>query len=179
MTKIDWTDGVEVELKDMLDARERRVLRREDALAHYRQPTISFSVVMPGPIKQCSLTEVIAKEAEKALRDKLDQIGWDYSVLRARSDNTGPESLYAVACGARDLKRAMVELEEDHALGRLWDLDVHGADGKGLSRRDLELPPRRCLICNDAAHACSRSRRHALDEIRAVMEKTVRSFLKK
>ena len=35
-----WTDGPEVALKDMLLARERRVRRREDGLAHYRMPTI-------------------------------------------------------------------------------------------------------------------------------------------
>nr|WP_321982349.1 citrate lyase holo-[acyl-carrier protein] synthase [uncultured Cohaesibacter sp.] len=174
-----WTDGPEVALKDMLLARERRVRRREDGLAHYRMPTITFSVVMPGPVKLCPMSELLAKEAERAVHEKLSAKGWENHMLWSQNASTGPEALFAVASEADQLKKAMVELEESHPLGRLWDLDVHGADGRAVSRRDIGMTPRRCLICDQPAHACARSRTHEIGDIIRAMEERMRSYLEK
>ena len=173
-----WTEGPEVELKDMLLAREQRVQRREDGLAHYRMPMITFSVVMPGPVKLCPMSELIAEEADRAVCERLSALGWESHLLWSHNAPSGPEALFAVACEADLLKKAMVELEESHPLGRLWDLDVHGADGQAISRRDIGLAPRRCLICDQPAHACARSRRHEIKDIMRAMEERIRRFVK-
>ncbi|WP_321449498.1 citrate lyase holo-[acyl-carrier protein] synthase [uncultured Cohaesibacter sp.] len=174
-----WTDGAEVALKDMLQARERRVRRREDGLAHYRMPTITFSVVMPGPVKLCPMSELLAKKAECAMREQLSAKGWESYMLWSQNADTGPEALFAVGCEAEKLKMAMVELEESHPLGRLWDLDVHGADGRAVSRRDIGMAPRQCLLCDQPAHACARSRAHEMGDIIRAMEERIRSYLEK
>ncbi|WP_319410708.1 citrate lyase holo-[acyl-carrier protein] synthase [uncultured Cohaesibacter sp.] len=176
MTDSRWSEGQEVSLGQMLAAREMRVKRRQEALDHYCQPTITLSVVMPGAVKLSAMTRAIAAAANSAISLKLRDAGWDYRQLWSAEEISGPEALYAVACPPDQLKRAMVELEEGHKLGRLWDLDVHACDGKGISRKDLDLPPRSCLVCAEPAHACARSRTHQLAEILTVMEDTVRSF---
>jgi holo-ACP synthase len=88
---------------------------------------------------------------------------------------TGAEALYVVNAKAEVLKAALVELESRHALGRLWDLDVIGSDGL-LSRSQLGIAPRRCLICQQPAHACARSQQHNLAELSAKIEEMVDDF---
>ena len=101
-----WTEGPEVELKDMLLAREQRVQRREDGLAHYRMPMITFSVVMPGSVKLCPMSELIAKEADQAVRERLSALGWESHLLWSHNATAGPEALFAVACEADLLKKS-------------------------------------------------------------------------
>ncbi|WP_319495697.1 citrate lyase holo-[acyl-carrier protein] synthase [uncultured Cohaesibacter sp.] len=168
-----WLVGDEVALPAMLAAREARVRRREDGLAHYRQPTLTLSVVMPGPVKLCPLTSLLFEEALKAVPQAFAARGIAFEKLWSGSPATGPEALFSVDTDGEDLKRAMVALEETHPLGRLWDLDVHGSDSRSISRRDLGLAPRRCLICEEAAHACARSRRHGLEDVWATMVRFV------
>ena len=173
MTEWPWLEGPEIGVKDMLLARDRRVQRREEVLARSRLPTLTLTVVMPGPIKMCPMSQTIASEANRLVRERFSSLGWVFHPLWDIEAPTGPEALYGVDCEADALKRAMVELEENHALGRMWDLDVHGSDGKAIARRNLGLAPRQCLLCDEPAHACARSRRHGVGEILAHIQHMV------
>ena len=79
-------------------------------------------------------------------------------------EETGPEWMAAVVASAPDLKLKLCELEDQEPLGRLWDLDVIVADGP-LSRSVFGIPPRKCLICDEEAHTCARSRAHSMAEL--------------
>jgi len=87
---------------------------------------------------------------------------------------TGPEALYVIEADAGLLKSASVELEEQHPLGRLWDLDVIAPGPRTLSRKDFGYSARRCLACERPAFECGRSRRHPLHELWTTIEKIVR-----
>jgi Phosphoribosyl-dephospho-CoA transferase (holo-ACP synthetase) len=71
----------------------------------------------------------------------------------------------------------MITLEQQHPLGRLFDLDVLQADGRSLSRREFDLPPRRCLICDELAAACGRSRRHSSEELQVRIHQILHTYL--
>jgi len=60
-----------------------------------------------------------------------------------------------------------VHLEAEHPLGRLADADILAADGSVLSRADMGLPPRTCLVCSEPAVLCRRLGRHAPGEVSA------------
>jgi holo-ACP synthase/triphosphoribosyl-dephospho-CoA synthase len=74
---------------------------------------------------------------------------------------TGNEALWAVDAQASDLKEWMRVIEEEHPLGRLFDIDVLDERGAKLSREGH----RQCLICGGDVHACARSRAHSADEL--------------
>ena len=79
---------------------------------------------------------------------------------------------------AHAAKRQAVTLEDRHPLGRLFDLDVcsqAGPDGLlvPLSREDLGLPPRRCLLCGEPARYCMRAHTHTQEELMAQIERMV------
>lgn len=160
-------DGTPSGLSEILAAREARVARREVALSRQGLSTLTLCIVLPGAIKLCPAAIQLTEVAQAVIPRYLAAEGWRFKRVFAEDLSTGPEALFAVEADAHTLKSAMVALEEVHPLGRLWDLDVHRADGTALSRRDIGLQKRRCLICEQPAHACTRSRAHPLEDLLA------------
>ena len=70
---------------------------------------------------------------------------WPVLFQEAAWHPTGPEALYAVDTSGIALKMRLVELENTHPLGRVWDFDPIIARHGGLSRQDLGYLARRCL----------------------------------
>jgi len=74
------------------------------------------------------------------------------------------------------IKRTMLQIEEQHPLGRLWDVDVIDPTGSSVSRQRLNLPARLCLLCDQAAHACARSGAHALHDLQCAVEDKINAY---
>lgn len=170
----DRRAGPAVTLAAILDARERRVATRNAGFARLPDaPIVTLSVVMPGPVKDCDLSRRTASAARAALDRLFATHGWTTTEIAVETGPTGPEALISVAADPVALKRALAAVEETHPLGRLWDLDVTAPDGRAVSRRDLGLAPRRCLVCDSPAHACARSRAHPLEALLAAVEERI------
>lgn len=167
---MSFTEGTPITLQDMLAAREARVARRQRALARFNWPSVTLSLVTPGAIKLSPASMDVAQAAEAALQARFTELGWACETTFSEPLLTGPEAIIAVNTDAHALKTETVALEETHRLGRLWDLDVHAADGTDLSRRDVGLQKRRCLLCDQPAHACTRAQAHSLEELLTAMQ---------
>ncbi len=166
-------DGAAASLDAILAAREERVARRAAALAaRPGYAAISLTPVMPGPVKDCILSRLVQAAALVELDRAVADRGWDCELVYRETPVTGPEALLLAAAPPEAVKRAAMELEDRHPLGRLWDIDV-----APLSRRDLGLPPRRCLVCGEPAHACARSRAHGVADLVAAIERRVGSWV--
>lgn len=163
-------------LEDILAAREQRVKRQRDALAQWKLPLISVTLVIPGPQKNSEMARIIMKEAIKDINSVCNRQGWTIISFDEISPITGPEALYVVNADARPLKQALAEQEEVHQLGRLWDLDVIDRNGVAISRSELGMEQRKCLVCNEPGHVCARSAAHALPEIMHVIEEKVKAY---
>jgi holo-ACP synthase len=159
-----------VDLGTVLAAREQRVARRLDVFLTRRRSVVSLTIVMPGPIKDCAAARGLRDAALETLSGLFAARGWVAEIVHVENGPAGPEALVSVDVDARNLKRAMIALEDDHPLGRLWDLDVVDRIIGGISRRNLGQRPRRCLICGEPAHACARSRSHATPDLLAAMK---------
>ena len=168
--------GTPVTLEQMLTARDQRAERQQTALADFGLPIASLGAVMPGPIKDNAQSRIILSAAIESLDALFAQKRWPVRYFVPIFAATGPEALYVVDTDARDLKRALVDLEDSHPLGRLWDLDVISPTQGILSRRAFGLPPRRCLVCGAEAHACARSQKHALPQLFDVIEQKVAAY---
>lgn len=149
----------EVTLAQILDARERRAAKQQELLQKYGKPLICFTMNIPGPVK-------VSPEIEAAFR-----IG-DHSLRRFQllhqedtSAQTGFEKFYVAQNDPQSIKRACTVIEDTAPYGRLYDMDVLTPEGKKISREELGLPRRKCLICEKDAAVCGRSRAHSVQEL--------------
>lgn len=154
----------------MLTCRELRQARQKEWLARYSATLISVTIVAPGPIKDSKLTRQIFNLACSALQQLSDHENWRPLAAETFDLPTGAEALIALAIPAEAVKRKVVELEQNHPVGRLWDIDVIDSAGRILSRTDSGMPTRRCLVCNEDARICGRSRAHSFEALTKAME---------
>lgn len=160
--------GPSVELPQMLDARERRSYAISDLAAHVGEggAVVSITLAIPGPVKTSPALRALFQHFYQAVHEALAScsLGEERLTLDAA---TGPEAQFAVSKDALSTKRLLVPLEEEDKLGRLVDLDVlsGGLSPEGVSRTELGLPQRRCLICDKPSKECGRARAHSVAEM--------------
>ncbi|AKV55906.1 2'-(5''-triphosphoribosyl)-3'-dephospho-CoA:apo- citrate lyase [Bifidobacterium actinocoloniiforme DSM 22766] len=167
-------DGPQVDLGQMLAARDAGVAKERELLrAHPGSVLIHMSMRIPGPVKTGARVEAVFDQAEAFLaRSQADRL------LDERVNHlpTGPVAYMVVRGDLKSLKTEMLTFENEHDLCDLLDVDVMELEHDGLvqlSRRDLGLGPRACLICGGDAKVCSRSRRHGLERVLQVVEAIV------
>lgn len=149
---------MEVSLQDILSAREARVEKQKQLLAEFQKPLLCFTMNIPGPEKYNEDISVGFYVGHRLISDAL---GNRIVYKELHRENTGCEGYYIVDLTATELKQLAVELEETPSIGRLFDMDVLDIDGKKLSRET----PRKCLLCDNDAAVCARSRAHRLDAL--------------
>ena len=151
----------EISLREVLDARERRAWKQQELLRQFQRPVLSFTMNIPGPVKDSSLIRRGFDAGLRRLDAALDQAGF---VLLSREETlepTGCELLCAVEAEAAELKRICLAIEEHCPLGRLFDMDVIGSDGQKLARQE----ERCCLVCGAKGRGCASRRVHSLAEL--------------
>ena len=161
-TDLPAAEGKAVALDAVLAARDARVARQQALLAQ-GGVLLSLTLVAPGAVKRSPLLDAIFAAALDALRPHMG----DARVRQEAVDDGGHHALYLLDGDAHDWKKRVIALENRSPLARLWDIDIIGGDGNPVSRRDLGLPPRRCLLCDDDAKTCARERRHSINELQA------------
>ncbi|MEA4920554.1 MAG: citrate lyase holo-[acyl-carrier protein] synthase [Clostridiaceae bacterium] len=165
-------DGREISLEELLESRDNRRAFQQDLLERYKSPVISFMVNMPGPIKSSSLSRLIHGEGMKALENAFMGRLLHEEV---RELDTGFEGYMVLAGDPCEIKRTTCDIEDNHPIGRLMDIDVHTAAGQ-IGRRQLGLDDRRCLICDRPAPECARSRQHSVEELLAKIEHMAKDY---
>lgn len=158
-------DGPAVALPQMLDAREARakIIAEKAALVGESGSVVSITLAIPGPIK----TSPVLRYVFQYFYDKTHALLAESIVGEERitiNAPTGPEAQFAVSMSAGEVKRLLVAFEEEGKLGRLVDLDVlcGGANPVGISRTELGLAQRKCLICDKPSKECGRARAHTV-----------------
>ena len=154
--------GADAELPDMLNARERRVWM---LLSEFPGVLVSFTLNIPGPVKVLPLVPEAFAFALSEIVSALDTAKIPVLKRSLILDKTGPEAFLCVDADALAVKRLLVPLEDASDLGRLYDIDIIGRDGKKISRSDIGQPDRTCLLCGRPARECSRSRAHSVAEL--------------
>lgn len=156
-----------VNMLELLKAREERAARQSRFLSSYKGALLSYSMNIPGPVKDSPLIRLAFHEGRRRLLVRLRPAAEELSF-----DAAGPALLWAVDMDAAELKAISEEIEERDQLGRLFDMDVLDPAGEKLSRST----PRKCLLCGEDARLCARSRRHGLDAVTGETERRLLDF---
>ena len=78
-----------------------------------------------------------------------------------------------------EAKKRACEIEEQHELGRLLDIDVLDEQGVPLSRELVGRDARRCLICDGDARCCMRSHAHTLEELQTRINEMIDAYVQR
>lgn len=152
----------EVTLNEMLEARENRVRVQKMLINQYGCPIISFTMNIPGPVKNSPLIKRGFGEGLCRIQLALQQAGLTVLGTSQIDEPTGPEAMYVVEGSATEVKALCMELEEQDSLGRLFDMDVIAPDGTKLGR-SVE---RACIVCGQHGRGCASRRVHSLGDLR-------------
>lgn len=164
-----------VSLEDMLAARERRAAVQQQLLEKYRLPLISYTLNIPGPIKDSPLIRRAFHRGKQLLYSALAASGCPVVQEHESLAFTGCELLMAVSGSAAALKVLCQSLEEGHPLGRLFDMDVLDAGGQKLDRAQ----PRSCIVCGAAGRGCASRRLHSVAQLQAAVNGLLEDFFLK
>ena len=168
-------DGSPVTLEDVLQCRSDRARRQRELLTQGFPCLISFTLNIPGPVKQFSMARMAFQEGLNELHRELS----GHIVHQVLTDaDTGSEALLCVERPPQQVKARTAALEEYHPLGRLFDMDVLDAQGESLSRVSLGHPRRRCLLCGQDAKVCARSRAHSPESIRLAVAQLLDGYFR-
>lgn len=158
--------GPTISLTQLLDSRDKRVARQREWTAKFAKPLISFTINMVGPVKRNQIAEIAYAKGEQAIKTTCSDNNLVILAIQHSQQDTGLELLISIdTADAGQIKTLMIEIEERHPLGRLFDIDVIDNVGKAVSRDDIDVSRRRCLVCNQEAKICARSRSHSLQDL--------------
>ena len=178
MLRADRVNGEEITGYEMLDAREDRAARQSEWLTGQEGCClVSVTMNIAGAVKSTPLIREGFAAGMELVDDTLKNLG--VSVLHGEEwlKKTGCEGFRLVRGSASEVKRAMIGIEEACAFGRLMDIDVLGTEQKPLTRDEMGLPERRCLVCGAPARNCGRTQKHPYEELQAVTNEIIHSFL--
>ena len=158
--------GIEVGIEEILDCREKRVAIQNEMIKKYNKPVISFTMNIPGPIKTNNEIKKAFDIGKNLILEKLKENNIEILEIQELNENTGNELFISTNLLAEKIKNITVVIEESSELGRLFDIDVIDVNFEKLSRKSF----RKCLICEEQAQECGRSRKHSVEELQSKVE---------
>ena len=167
---------MEVTLSQMLEAREQRAFRQMKLLRTYGLPIVSFSLNIPGPVKDSPLIRRGFDSGLLALNQGLPKAAVrEKQILR---QITGCEAIYVVDMDPVTLKRITTAIEDDHGLGRLFDMDVIGPDLQKLDREKVGGGSRNCIVCGAPGRSCASRRLHTVEQLQQKVREILSDYYK-
>jgi len=154
------------------------VATQKEMISKYNLPLVSITLNIPGSNKDSLKIRKIYRECIRVVKIKLLKQRESTIVCeRERFSAEGPEFFMVVdGIAAKTLKKMFIQIENEHLVGRLFDIDVIDKDFSVVSRKDVNMPPRKCIICEDAAINCISMRKHKRDEIIKAVDSLIDQF---
>lgn len=166
---------MEITLDKLLASRDRRVeMQQKLREKHPNLTLVCLTVIMPGNTKRNLSSLIISQSAINTLLNKLEGNVVD---VVTRDLETGYEAYVVTNLSQHDTKLIACDIEDNHPLGRLFDIDVLDADGFPVKRETAGFQPRRCLMCDNEARYCMRNRTHTPQELNAKIKQMVDAYV--
>lgn len=161
-----YCKGRIVSPRDLLNARERRALKQEEIRKTYEGVLVSFTLNIPGAIKVFEESVELFNVGVYLLESKLKNRGYSRLYCHTDIEDTG-YVYYAIVDTdqAQAIKEICISLEENHEIGRVFDMDVISMTGLSMSRTELGYGKRKCLLCDEEGHACARNKSHTIGSL--------------
>lgn len=165
------TESKKVTMSKLLEEREFRASFQKQISEEYPFPLAVIKANMPGEDKRSLIQTIVVCEGYFALMKlNIKKVQYTYTI-------EGLIFYLSIDSPIEQIKRICVDIEENHPLGRLMDIDVMTVHSQ-ISRRDLNFNPRRCFLCDEVAHVCVREQTHSISEVETYIIDAFRIYLK-
>lgn len=159
--------GKKQDIAAVLADKDKRVAMQNAIFEKYPdQVLIDIKMNIPGPIKNNTYIKQLFDFGIDRFTKDFNTKKYNLNLVASWNEDAGAENFYIVDEDVKNIKLACIEFEDQTELGRLFDADVLMKNKKmAISRKDLNLPVRKCFICSRPAKECARSRKHSVDEL--------------
>jgi holo-ACP synthase/triphosphoribosyl-dephospho-CoA synthase len=164
-------------MEEILAEREDRARRQKELLDIYGPPLLCLTLNIPGPYKNFPWARRCFFEGLETLKQNLRAEALGLRHEEWFEGAAGYRGFIAAEAGELALKDLALHIEETHPLGRLFDIDVLGGEGK-IPRTAAGAEERKCLICGGGAFACGRSRAHTVEELGGAVLRIMGNFFR-
>lgn len=142
------------------------IQEQERAMAlQYRMPLIVFSLNISGKVRVFPLSVRTFEEGCTLIRTYCKVTGIPLSADTSIRRETGYAEVFAADADPVRIKKAMVTLEDENTLGGLFYIEVLREDCTPVTREDLGLAERACILCGRPAGECQREHRHTENDM--------------
>lgn len=144
----------------ILDDREKRINFVNDIVYKNKNFVITIKANICGIDKNIKETNLILPYFLKKVLNEFD-------VVRYQKVNSYDGNYFIVEINEKDcfyIKSTLVNIE-DSTLGRFIDLDLYTGLESSISRKDINVPRRKCIICDDDYSICIRENKHTQADI--------------
>lgn len=166
---------MEITLDQLLTSKEQRSKRQLELIAQYPASTlVCLTVIMPGNVKRNFHSLIVAQAAMTAM---VNAFSSSIVNLEARDLVTGYEAYLTTSLTQREAKQLACEIEDEHPLGRLFDIDVITPTGEPIARTSIGCKPRKCLMCDNEARFCMRNHTHTQEELHQCIARLIEDYV--
>ena len=166
---------MEITLDQLLTSKEQRSKRQLELIAQYPASTlVCLTVIMPGNVKRNFHSLIVAQAAMTAM---VNAFSSSIVNLEARDLVTGYEAYLTTSITQREAKQLACEIEDEHPLGRLFDIDVITPTGEPIARTSIGCEPRKCLMCDNEARFCMRNHTHTQEELHQCIARLIEDYV--
>lgn len=161
-----------MEINRFLADREKRIYYQKKLSEEKKLVLVTLRVNFPGIEKDKNICKSVLLEIDneilKVFKPKYKEI---YRNLE------GLTYIYLFDEKVEILKKEMINIEEEHSLGRLVDIDVYIDGFRSISRKEFGKNYRKCYLCDNDAKICSRGKKHEYTLIKEYIYEKYRHFL--
>jgi len=154
--------------REILQSRDDRQ-QEIDKLAALEKTVVSISSNIPGKDKKPEKFYHIFAHICGLVKESAQ-------LVYTCDDALGPFALFLSEMPQTKLKRAMIDIENENAWGRLIDIDVYDDGGLPISRASMGFEERKCLLCADTAKSCIKAGRHNIKDLERTVNDIIDSY---
>ena len=169
---------IPITLGDILLARGKRGDRLSQLLKQYEKPVVLVTMNIPGSIKDTELYRRALQAYKVSFKEELKKSKMSVFDEVLYYLKTGTEWYIVINDLDMKVKEKCIFYEETHPLGRFFDMDVYTEPLASMSRVNFGKKPRKCIICSDSAHGCSRSQKHSLESLITAINSSIVHYLR-
>ena len=166
----------EITVAQMMCARDKRAEHQRRLLEKWQASLCCLTLNIAGPVKSAPWIDEVFEEGTSLAEAQFRRLGMKVLAREQVLAVTGNEMYWVVDAPVLTVKRAMVRIEEANPFGRLLDLDVLARTGEKAEREEIGAESRRCLLCEERAVICARSRTHSYEELFSTARATANRY---